>query len=137
MRHLLHNLFVLFSKDLHKTKNSREEQREAVEHKEQCSQQNLDDVDVPFLFFSFFYLQNVSLQSFDPSIYTPIKLCPDCETLCGSQCGRWREKKGRRARCMFAFLISSHRNPAIDRCKYLSIPSRALRYLMLVLTVVG
>lgn len=53
MRHLLHNLFVLFSKDLHKTKNSHEEQREVVEHKEQCSQQNLDDVDVSFLFLFF------------------------------------------------------------------------------------
>lgn len=55
MRHLLHNLLALLSKDLHKTKNSHEGQREAVEHKEQCSQQNLDDVDVPFPFFLFFF----------------------------------------------------------------------------------
>lgn len=56
MRHLLHYLLVLFCKDLHKTKNSKEEQRKVPEHKEQWSQQNLYDADVPFPFPFFFHL---------------------------------------------------------------------------------
>lgn len=91
MRHLLHNIFVLFCTKL----------KIARKNNAKCSSMRnsaLNKIFIMLMFLSVFLFplsaKCVLKLIWSHYYYTPIKLRSDCETLWGSQCGRWREKRG-------------------------------------------